>query len=375
MSHSKYTSGSFRLLGLLVLLLSYGSGYAQGGDRAVRPIPTVTLTEGAYPEVFENDTLRWVGNALFNTRLGRVVVIRDGENRYRYGFQGQIKDDKFYGATETSSDFGARLYDPRIGKWLACDPLAVKYPDLSPYSFAANNPILFIDPNGKEIHVTDPNTGKVHIFKPGDAVPNGASKFVQDSYAGLNYLHGFQSKDNLNRVDFLVKSDRVLDVSQSLDAFTTKFNAGGGNLIEGRSLRWNNYQLNTFADGTASSPINDLGHELDHAAMFFMAADNCLESGLDEDCGKLNDSFFGGEKVSEEEQRVTRGFETELSKELGQHVRTDYYGPDGIPAQVGATGDIFSTQPIYGPVEEAVQKRTIDGGNQRIQDAKQRDQK
>ncbi|MBS1570325.1 MAG: hypothetical protein JST45_12930 [Bacteroidetes bacterium] len=61
------------------------------------------------------------------------------------------KDDEIHGATGTSYDFGARLYDSRIMRWLSLDPLAVDYPDQSPYSFAGNNPIYLVDPNGKEI--------------------------------------------------------------------------------------------------------------------------------------------------------------------------------------------------------------------------------
>ena len=50
-----------------------------------------------------------------------------------------------------SYDFGARIYDPRIGRWLSLDPLAHEYPFASSYNFALNNPIKLIDPDGRYV--------------------------------------------------------------------------------------------------------------------------------------------------------------------------------------------------------------------------------
>ena len=72
---------------------------------------------------------------------------------YRFGFQGQEKDDEVHGATGTSYDFGARLLDVRAGRWLSLDPKASKYPSLSPYAFVGNNPLNAIDPDGRDIVV------------------------------------------------------------------------------------------------------------------------------------------------------------------------------------------------------------------------------
>ena len=71
-------------------------------------------------------------------------------SEYRYGFNGKEQDDEIKGSEGASYDFGARMYDPRIGRWLSLDPLANTSPSLSPYNFAANCPIVLIDPDGEK---------------------------------------------------------------------------------------------------------------------------------------------------------------------------------------------------------------------------------
>lgn len=67
---------------------------------------------------------------------------------YRYGFNGMEKDDELKGEG-SSLDFGARIYDPRVARFLSIDPLTNSYPWQTPYVFAADNPVLFVDSEGK----------------------------------------------------------------------------------------------------------------------------------------------------------------------------------------------------------------------------------
>lgn len=86
---------------------------------------------------------------------------------YRYGFNGKEKDNDIKGSGN-SYDFGARVYDPRLAKWYSCD--FTRKSALSPYVFAKNNPVNYLDPDGNdEIHfyykLQDNFDSEGHIYK------------------------------------------------------------------------------------------------------------------------------------------------------------------------------------------------------------------
>ena len=70
-------------------------------------------------------------------------------NNYRYGFNGKERD-KSFGASSVVYDYGFRIYNPSLGKFLSVDPLTKSYSMLTPYQFAGNSPIANIDLDGME---------------------------------------------------------------------------------------------------------------------------------------------------------------------------------------------------------------------------------
>jgi RHS repeat-associated protein len=74
-------------------------------------------------------------------------------NAYRYGFNGKENDNEVKGEGN-EQDYGMRVYDPRIGKFLSVDPLTANYPWYTPYQFAGNKPINSIDLDGLEEYET-----------------------------------------------------------------------------------------------------------------------------------------------------------------------------------------------------------------------------
>ena len=82
----------------------------------------------------------------FGAALDGRTMQRDG---YRYGFNGMEKDDEIKG-DGNSYDFGARMLDPRLGRWLSIDSKFKSFPEWTPYKFALDDPLNWIDVDGNE---------------------------------------------------------------------------------------------------------------------------------------------------------------------------------------------------------------------------------
>lgn len=68
---------------------------------------------------------------------------------YRYGFNGKEQDSEVKGSG-AQYDYGFRIYDARLGRFLSMDPLTKSYPALTPFQFASNNPVEGVDVDGRE---------------------------------------------------------------------------------------------------------------------------------------------------------------------------------------------------------------------------------
>jgi RHS repeat-associated protein len=113
--------------------------------------------------------------AFGSTMSGRTYVNANG--KYRYGFNGKEDDP------ETDlQDYGMRIYNAALGKFLSEDPLTRGYPWYTPYQFAGNKPIRYIDLDGAEEY--DP----FYSPSPEDEINEGIKNIINGAIDGLGNI-------------------------------------------------------------------------------------------------------------------------------------------------------------------------------------------
>ncbi|WP_124979579.1 RHS repeat-associated core domain-containing protein [Nonlabens xiamenensis] len=120
---------------------------------------------------------------LLNNRHGSV-----DSDVYRYGFQGQERDDEVNGEGN-SYNYTIRMHDPRLGRFFAVDPLDAKYLWYTPYQFSGNRPIDKIELEGFE---TAEHGSNVDPYDQGVKPPGygGATFDVPSNAVQLNDSNG-----------------------------------------------------------------------------------------------------------------------------------------------------------------------------------------
>jgi RHS repeat-associated protein len=155
---------------------------------------------------------------------------------YRYGFQGQERDNEWKG-DGNSMDFGARIYDPRLGRFLSTDPLMGQNATWTPYGYALDNPIMYVDVDGEWAGIT---------FMYFEAEVGAGIGY------GLNYIE--QSGiawDDVGKTHFTLSSVLYI-VNQNLESNSTNpqfiLGASAG-LAGGGSHNWSKSTFSQFLGG------------------------------------------------------------------------------------------------------------------------------
>ena len=149
-----------------------------------------------------------------------------GTEKAKYRFTGkELDEEPVY--TDRGLDwyyFGARYYDPNIGRFLTRDPMAEQYPSLSPYVYAANNPLIFLDPTGMVLEYGGDSSAVMSDLR-------WISGLGSEEFNKRLSVSGSQIDFNFNDLD--LKSNEVLKLLQQVITSKNTYNLTFRDAIQG----------------------------------------------------------------------------------------------------------------------------------------------
>ncbi len=111
--------------------------------------PVANAIDPINDDVIDHYTANFISSQNYYPFGSIVPGTNTNTDEYRFGFNGKEKDDEVSG-TGNQYDYGFRIYNPRIARFLSVDPLSDSYPWYTPYQFAGNTPVEAIDMDGLE---------------------------------------------------------------------------------------------------------------------------------------------------------------------------------------------------------------------------------
>ncbi|RWY48519.1 RHS repeat-associated core domain-containing protein [Mucilaginibacter gilvus] len=148
---------------------------------------------GVTPQLYMPDVISQQDYYAFGMLQPGRQYTATGAGTYRYGFNGKENDNevkKDASATHANiigaqQDYGMRIYDPRLGRFLSVDPLNKNYPWYTPYQFAGNSPTAHIDLDGME--EIQPSIYNLPMIKVPANYKSVSGRIVKTTYT----IHGY----------------------------------------------------------------------------------------------------------------------------------------------------------------------------------------
>ena len=209
-----------------------------------------------------NATKNETPQRMFYYASGLPMKVSIGQNIQRYKYNNK-EFEEMHGLNEYDNQ--ARRYYPAICRTTTMDPLAEKYYSMSPYAWCGNNPVRFVDPDGKSYNI---NT-------------DGSMKFVDDN---LNNLVVLNANHEIDRTEIYLEKGNIIGITESEDVNIIELDNKevANELYESMGVHMNSLEFNNVATLKNSIPHYYIGtsgemHKTRVGAYLFLHQNETIE--------------------------------------------------------------------------------------------------
>ncbi len=167
---------------------------------------------------------------------------------YRFGFNGKENDGENVGTGEGTQDYGFRIYNPTLGRFLSVDPLTKTYPWYTPYQFAGNMPINSIDLDGLEPKsVIEPKYTRTYNYSYEGGLDDYKEKPIKISFSVTTYKFTEAAAHLLSLTTGISKADiKKIEVRNAQGSGLPSYPIGRGEHERGGAITFPGENTSTY---------------------------------------------------------------------------------------------------------------------------------
>lgn len=232
---------------------------------------------------------------------------------YRYGFNGKEGDDEVKG-DDNQQDYGMRIYDPRVGRFLSVDPIGREYPWYTPYQFAGNMPVWAVDLDGLEPLKFD----EVDSYYTRTTTDDGITTFIEKA---SNKSFNFDHMGTNTRLGFYLENENatlIRDLSVNFrDNISKNFNFDVARIqLNIKILASNAEEANSLTERANQISSTEMGKEFRH-----IATQAYLTIRFGEDVAKKLGDFYERYSKSDGDARSFDLVNNQRGRDLGNQLK------------------------------------------------------